>query len=99
MAQEDMHGCSPSVAFLWFSSNRGINAVRWMQGMASKESSVWLYKAQTTESFQHCRERQGTLTGEEPGAEMGGYKAKHTVLAKNSSNSSFSKPFLPFVSL
>lgn len=61
--------------------------------MARKESPVWLYKAQTTESSQRCRERQGTLTGEGPGAEMGGYKAKHTALVKNSSNSSFSKPF------
>lgn len=86
-----------AVALLWFSSNRGINAVGWMQGMASKESSVWLYKAQTTESSQPCRERQRTLTGEGPGADMGGYKGKHTALAKSTSNSSFSKPFLPFV--
>lgn len=56
-------------------------------------------KHRTTESSQHCRERQETLTGEGPGAEMGGYKVKHTALVKNSSNSSLSKPFLPFVSL
>lgn len=64
--------------------------------MARKESPGWLYKAQTTESSQHCRERQGTLTGEGPGGEMCAYKAKHTAVVKSSSNSSFSKQFLPF---
>lgn len=63
-----------AAALVWFSRNRGINAVRWMQGMARKEPPVWLYKVQSTESSQQHRERQGTLTGEGPGPKMGGFK-------------------------
>lgn len=41
------------------------------QGMAGKESPVWLYQAQTTESSQHCKEGKGHL--QERGQEQNGW--------------------------